>query len=434
MELIIKNGRVVDPYTKKDEVLDIYIKDGIIKKIGKNLDIKCEKEFNAKNMIVTPGLIDIHTHLREPGYESKERISTGTKSAACGGFTAVVCMPNTNPPIDNQAAVKLIHYIAENEGFVKVYPVAAVTKGLAGEELTEFGDLYRVGVVGFSDDGNPIKNSEIMRRALEYAKMFDLPIMDHCEDIQLSNDGTINEGYYSTIKGLKGIPTVSESVIVARDILLTKYTQSKIHLLHITTKDSVELIKIAKEEKVKVTSEVCPHHFALSDKDIPGYDTNYKVNPPLRSEEDRKALIAGLKDGTIDVIASDHAPHTIFEKEKEFNYAPFGIIGLETVVPLTFMHLIEPGHLSIMEAISKLTINPAKILNIKRNNITEGEVADITVINPNLELIYKKELIASKSINSPFINKKLKAFPVLTIVQGKIIMEREKDGTPLIKK
>lgn len=431
MRLLIKNGRVIDPFNNIDEQLDIYIEGGRIKKVGKNLDIKTDEIYDANGKIVTPGLIDMHTHLREPGYESKEKIVTGTKSAAAGGFTAVVCMANTDPVIDNQATVKLIHYIAENEGIVKVYPVAAITKGMKGEELTEFGDLHRVGVVGFSDDGKPVMNAEIMRRALEYSKMFDLPVMNHCEDLNLSADGTVNEGYYSTIKGLKGIPSIAESVMVARDLLLAKYTSGKLHLLHITTRESVELIRKAKQEKVDVTAEVTPHHFSLTDKEIVNYDTNYKVNPPLRSEEDRKELVEALKDGTIDVIASDHAPHTIFEKDKEFNYAPFGIIGLETVVPLVFMNLIEPGHLTPMQAIEKLTKNPAQITKIKDTGIEEGGVADITVIDPQLELIYKKEMIASKGINSPFIDKKLKGFAVLTIVDGKIVMKRDKNGTPL---
>ncbi len=423
MKLMIKNGRVIDPFNNIDEQLDIYVENERIKKVGKNLDIKVDEIYDANGKIVTPGLIDMHTHLREPGFESKEKIATGTRSAALGGFTSVICMANTNPVIDNQATDKLIHYIAENEGVVKVYPVAAITKGMKGEELTEFGDLHRVGVVGFSDDGNPVMNAEIMRRALEYAKMFDLPVMVHCEDLNLSADGVANEGYYSTVKGLKGIPAVSESVLVARDLLLAKYTAGKLHILHITTKESVKLIKDAKNENVNVTAEVTPHHFSLTDKEIVNYDTNYKINPPLRSEEDRKALIEGLKDNTIDVIASDHAPHTIFEKDKEFNYAPFGIIGLETVVPLVFMYLIEPGHLSLMQAIEKLTKNPAQITKIKDTGIEEGGIADITVIDPELELVYTKDMVASKGINSPFIGKKLKGFPTLTVVNGKIVMK-----------
>ncbi len=426
MKLIIKNGRVIDPFNNIDEKLDILIENGRIKKLGKSINEEGCDVYDAKNKIVSPGLIDMHTHLREPGYESKEKIMTGTMSAAMGGFTSIVCMANTNPVIDNQATVRLINYIAENEGVVKVYPIAAVTKGMNGEELTEFGDLYRVGVVGFSDDGNPVMNAEIMRRALEYAQMFDLPILSHCEDKNLASDGTVNEGYYSTVRGLKGIPTVAESTMVARDILLAKYTGGRLHILHLSTKESVKLVANAKKEKVNVTAEVTPHHFSLSDKEIVDYNTNVKMNPPLRSEEDRKALINGLKDGTIDVIASDHAPHTVFEKDKEFNYAPFGIIGLETVVPLVFMNLVSPKFLTIPQAIEKLTKNPAKILKLKKMGIKENEIADITVINPELEIVYTQDKIVSKAVNSPFLGKKLKGFPVLTVVDGKIIMRDRK--------
>ncbi len=426
MRLLIKNGRVVDPINNIDEKLDIYIEKGVIKKIAKNINIDDVEIYNANNMIVTPGLIDMHTHLREPGYEQKEKISTGSAAAAMGGFTGVVCMANTNPVTDNQATVKLILSIAEKEGIVKVYPVAAVTKNQEGKELTEFGDLKNVGVVALSDDGNPIMNAELMRRALEYAKMFDLPILAHCEDKNLSGDGVVNEGYYSTIKGLRGIPDISESVMVARDIMLTKFTNSKLHIMHISTKRSVELVRQAKEEKLKVTAEVTPHHFSLTEDDIVDYDANFKMNPPLRSEEDRKALIKGLQDDTIEVIASDHAPHTLFEKEREFDLAPFGIIGLETVVPLTFMNLINPGFLSIFDAIKKLTLNPSKILKIKKEGIKKNVLADITVINPELEFIYNKDMIVSKGTNSPFLGKKLKSFPVMTIVEGKMVMKDRK--------
>jgi len=426
MDLLIKNGHIVDPVNNIDEKLDILVSKGKIIKLGKKLSDKAKEVYDAKNKIVTPGLIDMHTHLREPGEEQKEKISTGTSAAAMGGFTAVVCMANTNPPIDSPSTVKLIQFIAEKEGKVKVYPVAAVTKGLKGKELTEFGDLYEVGVVGLSDDGKPIMNSELMRRAMEYSIMFDLPIFDHCEDLSLSADGQINEGYYSTIKGLKGIPYIAESVMVARDILLAKFTKARLHIQHVSTKRSVELIEYAKNAGTNVTAEVTPHHFSLTEKDIEGYNTNYKMNPPLRSEIDKKAVIQGLKEGIIDVIASDHAPHTQFDKEKEFNKAPFGIIGLETLVPLTFMNLIEPKHLSLFEAIKKITINPAKILKIDYQGIKIGAKADITVIDPNLELIYKPENILSKGKNSPFINKKLKAFPVLTVLEGKVIMKDRK--------
>ncbi len=426
MKLLIKNGHIVDPINNINEKLDIYIEKGIIKKIAKNINADDAEIFNASNMIVTPGLLDMHTHLREPGYEQKEKISTGTAAAAMGGFTGVVCMANTNPVADNQATVKLILSIAEKEGIVNVYPVASVTKSLEGKELTEFGDLKNVGVVALSDDGKPVMNSELMRRALEYSKMFDLPILDHCEDLDLSGEGVVNEGFYSTIKGLRGIPDISEAVIIARDIMLTKFTNSKIHIMHISTRAGVELVKQGKADGVKVTAEATPHHFSLTENDIVDYNSNFKMNPPLRTEEDKNAVIEGLKNGTIDVIATDHAPHTLFEKEREFDYAPFGIIGLETLVPLTFMNLVEPGHLSVFDAIQKITLNPAKILKIEKDGIKQNVIADITVINPELELIYKKEDIVSKGQNSPFIGKKLKAFPVMTIVRGKVVMKNRK--------
>ncbi len=426
MSLLIKNGHVVDPVNNINEILDILIDGAYIKKISKNIKSNAKEIFDAKNKIVTPGLIDMHTHLREPGQEQKEKILTGTASAALGGFTSIVCMANTSPPIDTPSTVKLINYITEKEGIINVYPVAAITKNLEGKELTEIGDLYDIGIVGLSDDGNPIMNTELMRRAMEYSTMFDLPILDHCEDLSLNVDGQVNEGFYSTIKGLKGIPDISETVMVDRDVLLAKFTGARLHIQHVSTKKSLKMIEYAKAEGTKVTAEVTPHHFTLTEKEIVNYDTNFKVNPPLRTEEDRKALIQGLKKGTLDVIASDHAPHTQFDKEKEFNLAPFGMIGLETLVPLVFMKLIEPKYLSLIDAIRKITLNPAKILKLKYDGIRENSLADITVIDPNLEIIYKQEDILSKGKNSPFINKKLKGLPVLTVVNGKIVMKNRK--------
>ncbi len=423
MKLLIKNGRVVDPINNINENFDILIENGRITRIEKSIEDAEAEIYNAKNMIITPGLLDMHTHLREPGYEQKEKIATGTASAALGGFTGVVCMANTRPVVDTPATVKLIHYIAEKEGLVNVYPVAAITKGQEGKELTEFGDLKEVGVVALSDDGNPVMNAELMRRAMEYSTMFDLPILDHCEDRNLSGDGVVHEGFFSTVKGLRGIPYVAETVMIARDIMLAQFTGARLHIMHLSTMQGVELVERGKSMGIKLTAEVTPHHIALTENDIEPYNTNYKINPPLREEKDRKALIEGLKKGIIDVIASDHAPHTIFEKERTFDEAPFGIIGLETLVPLSFMNLVQPGHLSVFELIKKLTLNPARILNIEKPGVKKGAIADITVINPELELVYKKEDILSKGVNSPFIGKKLKAFPVMTIVNGKVVMK-----------
>lgn len=426
MSLLIKNGHVVDPVNNVDEILDILIEGKYIKKIGKNIKSSSKEVFDAKNKIVTPGLIDMHTHLREPGQEQKEKIATGTASAAMGGFTTIVCMANTNPPVDSPSTIRLIHYIAEQEGIIKVCPVACVTKGLNGKELTEFGDLYEVGIVALSDDGKPIMNAELMRRAMEYSTMFDLPILDHCEDLTLNADGQVNEGYYSTIKGLKGNPYIAESVMVARDILLAKFTNARLHIQHVSAKRSIELIEYAQANDTKVTAEATPHHFSLTEKETVNYDSNFKVNPPLRSEIDKQAVINGLKKGIVDVIASDHAPHTQFDKEKEFDKASFGMIGLETLVPIVFMNLIEPKHLTLMEAVKKITINPAKILKLKYNGIKNNEIADITVIDPKMEITYKREDIVSKGKNSPFIGKKLKGLPVLTVVEGKVVMKNRK--------
>lgn len=426
MSILITNGRVIDPINNTDEIIDIYIEKDRIKKVGKGLKEKADEIFDAKNMIVTPGLIDMHTHLREPGEEQKEKIATGTAAAAMGGFTSVVCMANTSPAVDNPSTVKLLQYITEKEGLVKVYPVAAVTKGLKGEELTEIGDLNESGIIALSDDGRPIMNAELMRRAMEYSTMFDLPILDHCEDLDLSMDGQVNEGYFSTVRGLKGYPDMAESIIVARDVLLAKFTRARLHIQHVSSGNSVYIIERGRKDGVKVTAEVTPHHLSLTENEILDYNTNMKVNPPLRSEEDRKALISGLKRGVIDVIATDHAPHTQFDKEKEFSQAPFGMSGLETAVPVIFMSLITPGHLSVNEVIKKLTLNPAKILRLEYKGIKEKSLADITVINPDLEIQFTADLMESKGKNSPFLNKKLKGFPVLTVVNGRIIMKNRK--------
>lgn len=423
MDLLVKDARVIDPSKRLDKKIDILIENGKIAKLsskiaGKKLNVKV---IDAKGKVVIPGIIDMHTHLREPGREDEETIATGTRAAAAGGITSVVCMPNTQPVIDNQAQVELILNKAQKEGLVNVFAVGAITKGSKGEELSPIGELERAGAVAISDDGNPVMNSQIMRRALEYSKMFKLPVISHCEDLDLSKDGVMNEGYNSTILGLRGIPTESEEIMVARDIKLAQMTGGYLHIAHISTKDSVNLIRKAKKQKIKVSCETCPHYFTLSDDAVEAFNTNTKMKPPLRTKEDIRAIKQGLKDGTIDVIATDHAPHLDTEKNQEYELAPFGIIGLETLLPLIITELVDKKVLSLPEAIRKITINPARVLNLKKGTLSVGSNADLTIIDLNLEKTITTFI--SKSKNSPFIGRKLKGFAILTMVNGKIVMQ-----------
>ena len=427
-ELIIAGGRIIDPASKLDKVGDIYIRDGKIikietKKLIPRKKIRFSPEIiDAFDKIVTPGLIDMHTHLREPGREDEETILTGSEAAVAGGFTSICCMPNTQPPIDNQESVKFIYEKAKSAK-CKVYPVAAATKGLKGEELTEIADLVKSGAVGISDDGRPIYSSSLMRYALEYSKMYDLPVISHCEDLALSSDGVMNEGFVSTVLGLKGIPNVAEEVMVARDIRLAEFTHSRVHIAHVSTEGSVNLIREAKKKGVKITCEATPHHFTLTDEIIKTFDTNTKVNPPLRTKKDIDALKKGLKDGTIDCIATDHAPHSIEEKDVEFDAAPFGMVGLETALGLVITELIEKKVLSWIEAIGKMTLNPAKILKLNAGQIKVGMPADLTIIDPEANWVVEPKEFKSKSKNSPFGGRKLKGKTFLTIVDGKIVYQ-----------
>lgn len=426
MKLLLKNGHLIDPANKLDEKLDLLIEDKKIKKIGKNISANQAKIIDVRNKIVCPGLIDIHTHLRQPGREDEETIFTGTRSAAKGGFTTICCMPNTSPEIDSVSGVRFVSTTAQREGAVNVYIIGCMTKRRKGEELADIGKMYEAGIVGLSDDGNSVMNSQIMRRVMEYAKMFKLPVISHCEDINLSNNGQINEGNIALKLGLRGIPAQAEEIMVMRDISLAELTGVHLHIAHISTQGSVKMIREAKKRKIKVTAEVAPHHFSLTQEDITNYDTNFKVNPPLRTKDDVKEIFKGLKDKTIDCIASDHAPHTLMEKEKEFNSAPFGMVGLETTVPLVFTKLVFGGVLTLFEAIEKLTINPARILSLNKGTLSLGEPADVSVIDPEMEQLITAEWFVSKSKNSPFIGKKLKGFAVLTIVDGNIVMENQK--------
>ena len=423
MNLLVKGARVIDPSKKLDKKIDILIENGKIAKLSQNILSKKAnvKVIDAKGKVVIPGIIDMHTHLREPGREDEETIATGTRAAAAGGVTSVVCMPNTQPVIDNQAQVELILNKAQKEGLVNVFVVGAITKASKGEELAPIGELQRAGAVAISDDGNPVMNSQIMRRALEYSKMFKLPVISHCEDLDLSKDGVMNEGYNSTILGLRGIPTESEEIMIARDIKLAQMTGGYLHIAHVSSKDSVNLIRKAKKQKIKVSCETCPHYFTLSDDAVVTFDTNTKIKPPLRTKEDIRAIKQGIKDGTIDCIATDHAPHLDMEKNQEYELAPFGIIGLETLVPLIITELVDKKVLSLPEAIKKVTINPARVLNLKKGTLSVGSNADLTIIDLNLEKTISTFM--SKSKNSPFIGKKLKGFAILTMVNGKIVMQ-----------
>ena len=424
MKILIKNGRVIDPSSGIDETLDILIEKGKIVDVKAKIEDKQAKVIDATRLIVAPGFIDMHVHLREPGREDKETIETGSKAAARGGFTTICCMPNTNPVNDNRGVTEYIISEAKRKAVVNVYPIAAVTIGSRGKELTDMVDLKDAGAIAFSDDGQPISDSNLMRRALEYSKLMDTPIIDHCEDKSLSQKGVMNEGYYSYLFGLAGIPSASEEVMVARDLILAEKTNAKLHIAHISTKGSIEFLKIAKEKGVRVSAEVTPHHLILTDSCLATYDTNLKVNPPLRSKSDVEALQEALKDGLIDVIATDHAPHTEDEKNVEFDYAPFGINGLETAVSLILHHFVNKGFISIQKCVELFSTNPASILGLKnKGKIQIGGDADITILNLHKEIIVDKNKFQSKSRNSPFHGWKLRGTPVMTIVNGKIVWD-----------
>jgi dihydroorotase len=421
---VIKKGRLIDPKRDIDEVLDIRVGGGIVREILKDISTSEEDLIvDAKDKIVSPGLIDMHCHLREPGREDEETIESGTLAAVAGGFTAVAAMPNTQPVTDNQAAVGFIIKQASNAGYARVYPVGAVSIGLEGEQMTEIGDLVHAGAVAVTDDGNPIRSSLMMRRVLEYSRIFNIPVIDHCEDLSLSNEGVINEGIVATRLGLQGVPRIAEDIITMRDISLAAFTKGLLHIAHVSTASSVELIRKGKEDGVRVTVEVTPHHLILNEEAILGYNTNAKVNPPLRLEEDVKALREALADGTIDCIATDHAPHHYDEKEKEFNYAPFGMIGLDAVLGLVLTELVHTGIITWKQLIQRMSLKPAQILNVPGGTIDIGSPADITIIDPDLEWEIDPDKFFSKSKNSPFKGWKVKGRAVLTMVDGKIVWD-----------
>ncbi|MFH1395504.1 MAG: dihydroorotase [Candidatus Omnitrophota bacterium] len=425
MKILINGGKIIDPSQKLNKKADILIENGKIIDMQSAINVNADEIILADNKIVTPGFIDMHTHLREPGREDVETVETAVRAAVKGGFTTVCAMPNTNPACDSQADVKFLFEKAKEAGKSKVLPIGTITKAREGKYLSEMRELKEAGCPAVSDDGDSVENAELMRRAMEYASMIDLLIISHCEDKQLAGDGVMNEGYFSTVLGLAPMPAEAESTIVERDIQLAELTGVRLHIAHVSTAKSVEIIRLAKKRGVKVTAEVTPHHFSLSDENIKTFDANFKVNPPLRSNEDIKALKEGLKDGTIDVIATDHAPHLENEKEKEFNYAPFGMIGLETALSLSVQNLIDEKYLDWPGLIQKLTANPANILKYDGGSLKIGKTADIIVIAPEKKWIYEKENIQSKAVNSPFIGKKMKAFVQDVICGGKRVV---KDG------
>jgi dihydroorotase len=453
--LLLTGGRVIDPANQFDAVAEVLILNGKISAIGKKLSTKAPKEiecFDATGKIICPGLIDLHVHLREPGQTAKENIASGTAAAARGGFTSVVCMPNTSPAIDNAGTVALIHERAAEEGIVNVFVAGTITKNIAGEELAPIGSLKKAGVVAITDDGHCVQNNELMRRACEYAKMFSLPIFDHCQDYSLVTDGVMHEGYWSTALGLRGWPSVGEEMIVARNILLAKLTGARIHCQHLSAAGSVTLLRDAKKRGVPVSGEACPHHFVLTDAAVaggekfwrtdgkilahsqpelpewPNYDTNFKMNPPLRSAQDREAILEGLTDGTIEILCSDHAPHCDYEKEVEFDCAPFGITGLETELALSLMQLVHTQRISLASLIAKFTVNPARLLNLDKGTLNLGADADVTVFDPDVEWILQAETSASKSKNSPFTGWKLKGRAVATVVSGKLVWSEQMEA------
>lgn len=421
MNLLIKGGRVIDPSQGLDDTLDVLVEGGMIKEIGKGLQAPADAEtIDASGTYVTPGLIDMHVHLRDPGLEYKEDIISGTRAAAAGGFTSVCCMPNTKPVIDNKAVAGYIIDKAKSAGFANVFPIGAITYGMNGERLAEMGELKESGCVAVSDDGKPVVNSELMRRALEYANGMGILVISHAEDLALVGEGAMNEGFTSTELGLKGIPRVAEEIATARDVMLAEYSNAPIHIAHVSTKGSVRIIREAKARGVQVTCETAPHYFTLTDDAVRGYNTNAKMNPPLREAEDVAAIKEGLRDGTIDCIATDHAPHHLDEKDVEFNVAMNGIIGLETSLPLS-LKLVADGIITINQMVEKMTVNPAKILGICRGGLKPGATADITVIDPSKLWTVTEENLASKSKNSPFLGWKVQGASAYTILEGKVV-------------
>ncbi|MCU0722549.1 MAG: dihydroorotase [Planctomycetes bacterium] len=415
--ILIRGGRIVDPSRGIDETGDLYLEDGRIRTSAKR---PADEVIDAKGLVVAPGLIDMHVHLREPGNEDEETIESGSMAAVAGGFTSVAAMPNTHPPVDNVASAEYVLLQSERAGGAHIFPIGAVTKGRLGKELAEIGQLSRGGAVAFSDDGDPIGDAAVMRRGLQYVNMFGKAVISHCEDKSLSGSGVMNEGVVAMKLGLSGIPASAEEVMVSRDLILAKATGARLHIAHVSTAGSVELVRRAKAQGVRVTAEATPHHFTLTHDCILDFDTNCKMNPPLRSREDVEAVKQGLADGTIDAIASDHAPHSLEEKDVEFPAAPFGVIGMESMLPLAVTELLESGLVSLPRLISALTVAPAGVLNLRKGTLADGADADVTLIDLKKEWVIDASKFRSKSRNCPFQGRAVKGKAVAVLVGGHV--------------
>jgi dihydroorotase len=422
--LLISGGRVIDPASGGDGRADVLIRDGRIESVGTGLSDPDAFVFDATNCIVAPGFIDMHVHLREPGIEHAETIETGSRAAAAGGFTSICCMPNTLPVNDNATVTSYIVQRARAVAQVNVFPIGAITKGSLGEELAAIGSMHAAGIVAISDDGRPVMNARVMRRAMELARAFDLPVIDHCEDLNLSAGGDMHEGVESVRLGLGGIPSASEDVMVARDLLLAELTGARYHVAHLSTRRSVEMVAFAKSRGVKVTCEVTPHHFAITDAELSTYDSNYKMKPPLRHRHDADAVIQGIASGVVDAIATDHAPHAGNDKMQEFERCPFGITGLETAIGLSLAELVHKGHITVAKMVELFTTGPANILKLDRGTLAPGAPADVTIFDLDAEWTYDVQQSLSKSRNSPFGGRRFRGGPVATVVGGEIVWNR----------
>ena len=423
--LLVKNGRVIDPASGLDGPRDVLVENGLIAAVEEKIEAGGAEVYDAAGRVVAPGFIDIHVHLREPGIEHAETIETGARAAAAGGFSSICCMPNTIPVNDSPTVTSFIVERARRHAIVNVFPIGAITKGSEGEQLAEIGAMKKAGAVAVSDDGMPVMNSGVMRRAMQYAGSFGLTVIDHCEDLNLSIGGDIHEGPRAVLLGLRGIPASSEDVMVARDVILSEETGAKTHIAHISTRNSIEIVRHARRLGIPVTCEVTPHHFALTDDAVPGYDSNYKMKPPLRSGVDAQAALEGIVDGVVDAIATDHAPHTGNVKMQEFERCPFGITGLETAIGLTLEHLVHPGKINLMRLVELFTSGAAKVIGLDRGTLAVGAPGDITVIDLDRKWTFDVNQSLSKSKNSPFHDHSFRGGPVATIVSGKIVWDVE---------
>lgn len=425
MKLLLKGGLIVDPSQGLEKKFDLLIADRRIEALGNSLQADGAETIDVSGCVVTPGWVDMHVHLREPGREDKETVETGCRAAAAGGFSSVACMPNTTPVNDSETVTQYILRRAKQIGLANVFPVGAITKGSLGKELAEIGEMVRAGAVAISDDGSPVQNNQVMRRAMEYATIFDIPVLDHCEDLHLAAGGCMNEGAVSTELGLAGMSRAAEELHVARDVMLARLTGAAVHICHLSTRESLDWIRRAKDQGIRITCEATPHHFLLTEEALRAYDSNFKMNPPLREEADVEAILEGLADGTIDCIATDHAPHLRLDKEVPFEQAANGVVGLETAASLVWHHLIRSGRISLSRAVELMSLHPSRILKLDRGTLKAGAVADVTVIDPNFEVEVNAESFHSKGRNSPFLGQRLIGAPRLTVVDGEVVWSRQ---------